>query len=507
MTTLGLVESKQSFAVPAVADLLADPDADGDQVEMIVVNPGVSMDAIYKAWSDTYVQAQNQYKYLLAGKRLQLGSGMSIESNFLTFKWILYTLLDGAKQIHKRVKHRAIAFVQPSAQDAGDIAISLRTRSNSTLLQDFLGLVAAAGVDISPLRASDADHDHGNGNGDGDAEAAAAEAEAQRLLKQAEQEALQKAEQELALALTKPLSFRAPQPFEPRKFTANNSFFLGEVDDNDLTCKLYDEKTAGCKASAEAPGAGQTQREPTAEEWNAQGKAIYARDALHEQIFTFYEQVVANFPALVCVVAQKGEAPVLHPTVYCVNDVQYAFEHDFANIASIGEALLHVFPLINVVDGAALQDLWVQNASTGEFCNIVNPVNFSVMGHFMDKAEFGYILHKSRPNLAEGNEPRVERQIAESFEQFFAKLHNIIQGWREQRKLNPVPVSSSSASSDFKAGCGTESCAFVRSKVSSNTVASAPAPPAHNTMAVDDTEDESDEEASTQQDDDDEDLF
>ena len=161
--SFGLIEPKKLLAA-SPADEPIDPDLEAANEEptadptVILTNLSVSLDQVYNEWAKVYTVMQNTYKYTLATsqKRLQVGSCFSTRNNFLTFRWAFYTGAGATKKFYKRLDQQAVAFVRPDPAAAGGIIVVLRPRSGKPLDKDLLDLLAAEGVDVTPLPAPEA---------------------------------------------------------------------------------------------------------------------------------------------------------------------------------------------------------------------------------------------------------------------------------------------------------------------------------------------------------------
>ena len=375
-----------------------------------------------------------------------------MQNHFLTFKWILYLdELDAKTQqpvrrIYKRIEQKAVAFVRGDPDNDDGVLVALKPRSNKSLLQDFLDLASAQNVEISKLVGLLPDPvvvEVAVNQGPTEeelAEQARREAELKAIA-----DAIRKAEEDAAEAARKPLAFTLPPAYEQLKFPSQPNIFLGGISDDDFSAPIELDALLDAvseAAVAEEPQAGAAPPAPvalTAEQLNALGKATFVRDEIHEQIFAFYEQVSEYFKPLVLVTVTSedgAQRTVPHPSVFCVNDLQYLFENQYADVDRIKEALIHCFPLTRVVKTDEPQELWIQNITTGEFIPITKPLEFSIMGFLMQKEELGYVLHKCRPNSAESN-ARTTRQIVELFELCFARLKQMTEALRESRRGTP----------------------------------------------------------------------
>lgn len=411
MTSLGLVERKQISNKVIASEKYIDPDNDATFNNSVVLepNPNVSILHIFQALGKIYANIQENYKFILNEKqrRLEIGCVVKRNNNFLHLNWIFFDRKNqGAKKIYANIDQQVFPFF-PFDTERNPVEIILRTPRNDPVIDELVDLAARANVTIVPLVPLSSSLDFKSQVDVSNADSASGADSIERTLAEqkakdeddASAAALRKQIEEEAIAASKPLQFVAPGPFDPQRFLDSGAICLGDVNEDDLSRSIDiggDDESVSRAIEIPEP----IPVEPTEEELNAEGAAIYKKDEIHRQIILALNHVTTFFPPYVTITSSSGfdgkASTNSQQTVYVATDVQEIYETQYSKIKPLKQMVVKFFPLIHLSETEKRfqnVQLWIRNKYTGEDILLSSADQFSILFDFAQKS-YGTFIHK-----------------------------------------------------------------------------------------------------------------
>jgi hypothetical protein len=344
--------------------------------------------------------------------------------------WVFYELegdgLDQTKKIYRRIPQLVIPFVH---LEEGEVKVDLRGISGLSVTQDFLNLIRQANIQVEKVALTEEEK-----AAQTEAEAKAAEEEKARL----EAEALEAKEVPWS-----PEGWEALGTFDTAEFSETGLVLAPQLTKDDLYTPLS-EPPAPQPIPVVEPVVVEESEEEKQARLNALGGQTFVSDGVHNQLASLYRLLVNNFHLVVSLIVDKDTVPrtKLHPTVFCIDDIQHKFSTNFEAVSAAESLAVHLYP---VRITAEEDTLWLEKTPVTEFHEIQVPNKFRFVAQLAKDGKYALtsaeVVHEEAgPEATPLLNALVERFLSE-FKQLAASL--AVRGVRAPQVVRAVPTARS----------------------------------------------------------------